>query len=143
MNTQVQIDSYRFSVRPLAPEDGGGYLIEYPDLPGCLSDGDTPEEAIQNGRDAVLAYLRSCAQHSDPVPRPNPPSPSPRVPARLSVKRIRSKTGLSQAEFSRRFGFNVRTLQDWELGRSKPDAAVRAYLKVIDKTPEAVEHALA
>ena len=50
------------------------------------------------------------------------------MPARLSVKRIRTKTGLSQAEFSRRFGFNVRTLQDWELGRSKPDVAVRAYL---------------
>ena len=143
MNVEAQIDSCRFSVRPLTPEEGGGYWIEYPDLPGCLSDGDTPEEAVRNGRDAVLAYVRSCVQHADPVPRPKPPSPAPRVPARLSVKRIRTKTGLSQAEFSRRFGFNVRTLQDWELGRSKPDVPVRAYLTVIDKTPEAVEQALA
>lgn len=79
MNTETQIDSYRFTVRPLTPEEGGGYLIEYPDLPGCLSDGDTPEEAIQNGRDAVLAYLRSCVQHSDPLPRPSP-RPRPEFP---------------------------------------------------------------
>ena len=143
MNPETQVDFYRFSVRPLSLEEGGGYLIEYPDLPGCISDGETPEEAIHNGRDAVLAYLRSCVQHSDAAPQPRPTKPAARVRARLNVKRIRNKTGLSQAEFARRYGFNVRTLQDWEIGRSKPECAVRAYLTVIEKTPDAVEAALA
>ena len=60
-----------FTIRPLTEADGGGFLIEYPDLPGCLSDGATPEEAICNGRDAVKAYLLSCAKHGDPIPKPS------------------------------------------------------------------------
>ena len=36
---------YRYILKPLPEEDGGGYLIEFPDLPGCISDGETPEEA--------------------------------------------------------------------------------------------------
>ena len=45
MNTTVP--DYPFEVRPL-PADEGGYLITYPDLPGCMSDGDTVEEAIND-----------------------------------------------------------------------------------------------
>jgi antitoxin HicB len=44
------IESYPFLIRPLADEEGGGFLIEYPDLPGCISDGETPEEAMEQGR---------------------------------------------------------------------------------------------
>ena len=40
---------YPLIVRPLSEEDGAGYLIEYPDLPGCMSDGETPEEAVKLG----------------------------------------------------------------------------------------------
>ena len=32
---------YPFITRPLADEEGGGYLIEFPDLPGCMADGET------------------------------------------------------------------------------------------------------
>jgi antitoxin HicB len=62
------INSYPFVIRPLSDEDGGGFLIEYPDLPGCMSDGETPEEAIVQGRDAVKSYLLSCIKHKDPIP---------------------------------------------------------------------------
>lgn len=64
------IESYPFTIRPLAKEDGGGFAIEYPDLPGCISDGDSPEEAVKNGYDAVQSYLLSCVQHRDPIPKP-------------------------------------------------------------------------
>ena len=63
-------DAYPFIIRPLAEEDGTGYLIEYPDLPGCISDGETPEEALANGRDAVRSYLASCRKYGDKVPKP-------------------------------------------------------------------------
>jgi antitoxin HicB len=62
--------SYPFTIRPLAEDEGSGFLIEYPDLPGCVSDGETPEEALRNGADAVKAYLSSCAKHGDPLPKP-------------------------------------------------------------------------
>jgi putative transcriptional regulator len=64
------------------------------------------------------------------------------VPADVDVHSIREKSGLSQSQFADRYGFNPRTLQDWEQGRSKPDSAVRAYLMVIDRNPAAVEKAL-
>jgi antitoxin HicB len=64
------VNSFPFTIHPLSDEDGGGFMIEYPDLPGCVSDGDTPEEAIAHGRDAVRAYLLSCAKHGDTIPKP-------------------------------------------------------------------------
>jgi antitoxin HicB len=45
---------YPFQVRPLTDEEGGGYLIEFRDLPGCLSDGETIEDAIRNGHGARI-----------------------------------------------------------------------------------------
>ncbi len=60
----------------------------------------------------------------------------------VDVKAVREKSGLSQTEFAFLYGFNPRTLQQWEQGRSKPDNAVRAYLTVIDRNPNAVAEAL-
>lgn len=48
---------YPFTIRPLSKKEGGGYLIEFPDLPGCVSDGETIEQAIENGKDAVKCWL--------------------------------------------------------------------------------------
>lgn len=64
------------------------------------------------------------------------------VPADVNVQRIREQAGLSQAEFAARFGFSLRTLQQWEQGRARPDNAVRAYLTVIERDAGAVERAL-
>lgn len=50
---------YPFTMHPLAEDEGGGYLIEFPDLPGCMSDGATPEEAIHNGADAVRCWIEA------------------------------------------------------------------------------------
>ena len=62
---------YPFVITPLGHEDGGGYLIEFPDLPGCVSDGETPEKAIANGRAAVRAWIASAKAHRDPIPSPS------------------------------------------------------------------------
>jgi putative transcriptional regulator len=64
------------------------------------------------------------------------------VPAEVDVKTIRRKIGLTQVEFSAQFGFNPARVRDWEQGRSHPDSAVRAYLLVIDRRPDAVREAL-
>jgi predicted RNase H-like HicB family nuclease len=47
----------RFEVRPLSSAEGGGYFVEFLDYPGCVADGDTPEEAIREARDALTSYL--------------------------------------------------------------------------------------
>ena len=61
---------YRFQIRPLSAEEGGGYLIEFPDLPGCMSDGETIEEAIRNGHDAMLGWLEVVRAEGRSVPEP-------------------------------------------------------------------------
>jgi len=68
--TKTQMEAYPFTIRPLSEEDGGGYLIEFPDIPGCMSDGDTPEEAIVNGRDALKACILTMGEFGDPIPKP-------------------------------------------------------------------------
>jgi putative transcriptional regulator len=65
------------------------------------------------------------------------------VPDPIDVRAIRKRSGLSQSEFARRFAIGPRTLQDWEQRRRKPDSAIRAYLTVIDRNPDAVRRALA
>ncbi len=55
--SKPKFDNYPFDLRPLSKTEGGGWLITWPDLPGCMSDGETPEEAIQNGRSAFAAWM--------------------------------------------------------------------------------------
>jgi antitoxin HicB len=59
---------YPCEIRPLS--EGGGFLITYPDLPGCMSDGATFEEAVANGRDAVKSWILTAREFGDPVPPP-------------------------------------------------------------------------
>ena len=47
----------RIELRPLTEEEGGGWLATFPDLPGCMSDGETPEEALCNAAEAETAWL--------------------------------------------------------------------------------------
>ena len=67
---KLRLGDYPFTVRPLAAEEGGGYLIEFPDVPGCISDGETPEEAITNGRDALKSVLLTMKEFGDAIPQP-------------------------------------------------------------------------
>jgi putative transcriptional regulator len=65
------------------------------------------------------------------------------VPVEVDVKAIRKKLGMTQAEFARSFGFGLDAVQNWEQGRRRPEGAARAFLKVIDREPDAVRRALA
>jgi putative transcriptional regulator len=65
-----------------------------------------------------------------------------RVPAKIDVRAMRRKLGMTQETFAIRYGITLARVRDWEQGRSAPDGAVRAYLKVIEKEPAAVERAL-
>jgi predicted RNase H-like HicB family nuclease len=59
---------YRINLRPLSEEDGGGWLAEAVELPGCMSDGETPEEAIRNLEGAKEAWLAVSLEKGYPVP---------------------------------------------------------------------------
>ena len=62
---------YSIVIVPLSEEDGGGWMGYAPDLPGCMSDGETPEEAAANTRDAIAEWLdadRAMRSGKPPVP---------------------------------------------------------------------------
>jgi DNA-binding transcriptional regulator YiaG len=61
----------------------------------------------------------------------------------VGVKAIREALGLSQSEFAARFGLRLKTVQNWEQGRSRPDEPARVLLRVIQREAEAVDRALA
>jgi len=69
-DVHVDMDDYPFEIRPLTEEEGGGFLITFPDLPGCMSDGETVEEAIRNGRDAFKCWMATVIEDGRPIPRP-------------------------------------------------------------------------
>jgi antitoxin HicB len=65
------LDAYQFTVRPLSKDEGGGYLVEYPDIPGCMSDGETVEEAIANGREALRDCIEVFRESGRKLPKPS------------------------------------------------------------------------
>ena len=62
---------YPVVIEPLAPEEGGGFLATVLDLPGCMSDGETPEEALAIVRDAVAAWIEEAQAFGRAVPQPS------------------------------------------------------------------------
>lgn len=52
----------------LEREEDGGYVASVPALPGCVSQGDTREDAIRNVQEAADMYVEDCIASGDPVP---------------------------------------------------------------------------
>jgi predicted RNase H-like HicB family nuclease len=64
---------YSARIERLADSDGGGYLAIVPDLPGCMSDGDTPEEALKNVHEAIASWIEAAKELMMDIPHPSPP----------------------------------------------------------------------
>lgn len=64
-------------------------------------------------------------------------------PADVDVRAARKKLGLSQDRFAEAFGVSASTVRKWEQGQRRPTGAARVLVRVIEKDPEAVRHALA
>jgi antitoxin HicB len=62
--------AYAVSLRPLSPEEGGGWLATIPDLPGCTGDGETEMAAIADVRLAALEWAHAAFTDGDPIPPP-------------------------------------------------------------------------
>jgi len=67
---QYPFEAYGHIIAPLSEEDGGGYMITLPDLPGCMSDGDTLDEVLANGRDAFHSWVAAQVDLKRPIPEP-------------------------------------------------------------------------
>ena len=92
--------------------------------------------------DAMTEKEKHAAALSDPDARPLTAESIKRMTRVPQVKIIRRALKLSQEDFAARFRIPLGTLRDWEQGRKEPDAAAKAYLRVIAREPEVVKKAL-
>ena len=63
-------EDYSVEISTLSEEDGGGFLATVPELPGCMSDGETQEEALANVRDAIVAWIATAKELGRKIPEP-------------------------------------------------------------------------
>jgi putative transcriptional regulator len=92
--------------------------------------------------DAMTAKQRRAAALADPDNRPMTDKEWAAAPRAPQVGVIRRALKLSQEDFAGAYHIPLGTLRDWEQGRKEPDAAARAYLRVIAREPETVRRAL-
>jgi len=64
------LEAYPFELRPLSTEEGGGFLISFPDFNECIADGETIDEAIAEGQSALAAVIATLLEKGLPVPKP-------------------------------------------------------------------------
>lgn len=67
----TDLSKYPFEIRPLTAEEGGGYLITFPDFSDCIADGETIEETIRNGLDALGETIAALEELGFSVPAPS------------------------------------------------------------------------
>ncbi|MDP3096314.1 MAG: type II toxin-antitoxin system HicB family antitoxin [Syntrophales bacterium] len=96
---------YSFEVKPLSDAEGGGFLITFPDLPGCMSDGETPEEAIENGKDAFDCWMGAQVEWGRPIPSPF----STGMPGKF-VQRVPKSLHAKLAALAKQEGVSINTL---------------------------------
>ena len=60
---------YRMEI--VEDREEGGYVVSYPDLPGCLTCGETIESAVENARDAKKAWLEAALEEGVSIPMPD------------------------------------------------------------------------
>ena len=65
-----KLTDYPFEIRPLTAEEGGRFLISFPNFSECLSDGQTVDEALKNGKDALKATIAALKANDLPLQAP-------------------------------------------------------------------------
>jgi antitoxin HicB len=61
---------YQIRISKLSEQDGGGYVAIVPELPGCMSDGETYEEALNNIQDAIKGWIETAEFRGQRIPDP-------------------------------------------------------------------------
>ncbi len=55
----------------LLPDADGGYVVTVPSLPGCVTQGDSREDALRNAQEAIEVYIEDCRLAGEPIPAEN------------------------------------------------------------------------
>lgn len=78
--------NYRVEIIKLSDADGGGFLATVPKLPGCMSDGETPDEALKNVEDAIKCWLDTAKELGREIPDADEYKSEDEFSGRLSLR---------------------------------------------------------
>jgi antitoxin HicB len=100
----------------------GGYWAEFPDLPGCITEGDSEEEVLAMAKDALSGWLAVRFERNFAIPEAKVlkgknvrwVGPNPDVGIPLMIRKIRKELGLSQKEVAHRLHIAYQSYQAWE-----------------------------
>lgn len=110
------------------PEDDG-YLVEFIDLPGCITEGETLADALSNSREALTGFLASLFERNLPIPEPSQVrkknihyiEPEPEVGIPVMLRKLRENSKLTQSDVARVLGITYQAYQRLEKpGKSNP-----------------------
>ena len=103
-------EAYSHVISQILKEDGGGFLITFPDLPGCMSDGQTEAEAVANGKDAFRAWVAARKDAGKEIPAPfYRPDTVPEVSGKF-VTRLPKSVHAKLTERAKAEGVSLNTL---------------------------------
>lgn len=119
------------------------YLVEFPDLPGCLTEGETLEEAKDNAKEALTGWLASVFDRDLKIPSPSNIKgkgvyyiePEPEVSVPIVLRSLRETRKLTQGDIAKVLGISYQAYQRLERpGKSNPTLKTLERLaKVFDK----------
>lgn len=66
----MKFEDYAINIDPIPEDEGGGYLVTMPDLPGCMADGETIDAALTEARDAFEAWAMAEREDKGKLPAP-------------------------------------------------------------------------
>jgi antitoxin HicB len=110
-------------------KDDDSYSVEFPDLPGCFSAGESLENAKEMAKEALTLYLEEARSPNWELPRPKNRSskgyywitPDISVAIPLMIRRARIEAGYSQPKLAKLMGISTQQLQKLEMpGKSNP-----------------------
>jgi len=98
------------------------FLVEFPDLEGCLTEGETLDDALRNAKEALSGYLASIFERGFTIPEPSQLKgknihliePEPEVATPIMLRKIREGLKINQTEAAKRLGISYQAYQRLE-----------------------------
>lgn len=124
----------------ITKQGGGGYLAQFPELPGCLTEGTTLVETLENAREALSGWLFVAIKHGDEVPRARVHQgrtyrrvvPDLDVRIALAILSARKRRGLTQQEVADALGISQQAYRRLEMpGMSNPTLRTLARISTV------------
>ena len=100
----------------------GGYVVDFIDLPGCVTEGETMEEALDMAKEALTGWLKSAYGRGLKIPDASAIkkkniyyiSPEPEIAIPILIRKLRMEKGLSQKQVADAIGIRYQTYQRFE-----------------------------